>query len=142
MADHIVDLSIPFDESIPRWKVKFEAAYNTNCYKITTIHMSVHTATHIDSPLHYVPGEVSIVEFPLEWTFTEAIIVDLSHVSENYSIGVKDLEPYFSCDYPKAVIIRTDWTEKYWGTMKFWEVSPYISEDAAIWLAKKNLYKI
>lgn len=136
---HLVDMSIAFDEKIPRWKLQFESVYNTTSYKSTTLHLSVHTATHLDSPLHYIDGSISIEEFPLEWMIRDAMIIDISYAGENYAIEVKDIEPYFNGEYPGVVILRTDWYEKKWGTINYWQTSPYVTEDAARWLAEKKI---
>lgn len=39
-------------------------------------------------------------------------------------------------------ILRTDWTDKHWGTPKFFGDSPYLTPEAARWLVQKKVKAI
>ncbi len=136
---HYVDLSIPLEESIPRWKIKFESEYNTHSYMASTISLSVHTATHLDSPLHYVAGAPGVDQFPLEMAVCQALILDLTGTGKGQAIDVNDIAARFPANYPEAVILRTDWPRKWWRTPAFWAEAPYVTRAAAAWLAGKQI---
>jgi len=135
----LVDLSMPLSEGLPRWKVSFESEYGTFCYKTSRIGLSVHTATHLDAPLHYVARGASVDQFPLDLAVCEAAIVDLTHVGRNQAIDTADLRTRFPEDCPEAAILRTDWDRKWWNTPFFWDESPYLTRGAASWLAERRV---
>lgn len=138
-----VDLTIPLGGEIPRWEVKIESLYNTNiAYKESRISMSVHTGTHLDAPLHYFENGVGVDKFPLELSVSEALILNLSHVGKNYPISSEDIKECFRVDYPEVIILRTDWPTRCWKKLSFWEEAPYLSEEGAAWLAKRDVKMI
>jgi arylformamidase len=36
-------------------------------------------------------------------------------------------------------VLRTDWTDRAWGTAPFWTESPYLTRDAAEWLVAQRV---
>jgi kynurenine formamidase len=135
----IIDLSIQISEDLPRWKVEVDKEFPRSCHQLTTVTMSVHTTTHMDSPLHYVQGGKAIDEIPLEMTMGEASVVDLSYKGENEAITPDDLEKNGGhIQEGDFVLLRTDWPDRMWGDMDFWRKAPYLTKEGATWLAEKK----
>jgi kynurenine formamidase len=135
----IIDLSLLISEGLPRWKVEINRVHPKHCHQITIVKMSVHIATHMDSPLHFVKGGKSIDEIPLEMTMGEASVVDLSYKKENEGITPEDLERNGGhIREGDFVLLRTDWPDKMWGDMEFWRKAPYLTEEGAKWLTEKK----
>jgi len=134
-ADQWVDLSIPLSEDMPRWHVGFERVPNTISHQLSVIHLPVHCATHLDAPLHYVQDGASIEQFPLEWTISDALVLDLTHIQANQRIEEEHIVPLMPKRPPLAVLLRTDWPERTWRTPAFWADAPWLSDDAAAFLA-------
>ncbi len=135
----IIDLSIRISEDLPRWKVEVDKEFPRSCHQLTTVTMSVHTTTHMDSPLHYVQGGKARDEIPLEMTMGEASVVDLSYKGENEAITPDDLEKNGGhIQEGDFVLLRTDWPDRMWGDMDFWRKAPYLTEEGATWLAEKK----
>lgn len=133
----IIDLSIQISDDLPRWKVEVSKEFPGFCHQFTTITMSVHTTTHMDAPLHYVEGGRAIDEIPLEMTMGEASVVDLSYKGDNEAITPDDLEKNGGhIQQGDFILLRTDWPERMWGDMDFWKKAPYLTEEAAAWLAE------
>ena len=78
----IFDISIGIDESLPlwpgdpelrlQWAAKIEQGDLVN---LTELSMSIHTGTHIDAPLHFLPQEKSIDGLNLNLFVGEAQVV-------------------------------------------------------------------
>lgn len=102
--------------------------------------MSAHTASHVDSPLHVVPGYKTIGEISLEKVIGEAVVLDLTHKGNpNEEITRQDLEKFEGeIKEGDIVILRTDWGKKAFGTPDYYINSPYISPDAAQWLVEQK----
>ena len=39
-------------------------------------------------------------------------------------------------------VLRTDWTDRHWGTPAFWQESPYLTRAAAEWLVARRVSAI
>jgi len=135
----LVDLSFPISEEIPRWKVQFTSVYRTTSYKSSQISLPLHALTHLDSPLHYIPDGISIEQFPLELAISEAAVIDLTYAAANERIDVGDIASRFPSRHAPTVLLRTDWPKRSWRTPDFWAASPYITEEAALWLAEQKI---
>ena len=59
--------------------------------------LATHSVTHVDAPWHYnsvIRGEraATIDELPLEWFFSDGVVLDLTGKADGEKIEVKDLE--------------------------------------------------
>jgi kynurenine formamidase len=135
----IIDLSLPVSEALPRWNVAVKRQFPRHCHQLTLIEMPVHAATHMDAPLHFVPGGKSIDQIPLEMTMGEAAVLDLTGKGANEGITPADLEVQGGhIREGDFILLRTDWPEKMWGGLDFWSRAPYLTEEGALWLAEKR----
>ena len=60
------------------------------------INLATHSGTHVDAPYHYSPtcdGKPSrtIDELPLEWFFSDGVVLDFTDKPEGYLIEPEDL---------------------------------------------------
>jgi len=138
-AGSFVDLSIPLAESIARWEVTFESVPSTFCHQASRITLPVHVGTHLDAPLHYIAGGASVDQFPLELAVCRAVVADLTHIDKNQAIDQADLEALGLEDIGEAILLRTDWDLRWWGTPAFWEDAPYLTGRAATWLTTRGV---
>jgi len=63
----------------------------------TITHMSTHSVTHIDAPWHYnsrIRGEraQTIDELPLEWFFSDGVVLDMSYKADGDGVTTDDVE--------------------------------------------------
>jgi arylformamidase len=90
----IYDVSLPIYEGMPVYKNKpekqpsFDTSQNGHVTE-TRIAMDVHTGTHVDAPLHMVPGGDTIETLPLEKLVRKAKVIDLTNAED--SINSEDL---------------------------------------------------
>jgi arylformamidase len=90
----IYDVSLPIYEGMPVYKNKpekqpsFDTSQNGHVTE-TRIAMDVHTGTHVDAPLHMVPGGDTIETLPLEKLVRKAKVIDLTTAED--SINAEDL---------------------------------------------------
>lgn len=90
----IYDVSLPIYEGMPVYKNKPEKQPEFNTVQNghvteTRIAMDVHTGTHVDAPLHMVPGGDTIETLPIERLVRKAKVIDLTR-SEEF-ISAEDL---------------------------------------------------
>ena len=103
------------------------------------ITMYSHTGTHIDAPAHMFQDGRSLDEFPIEHFVGNASVLDFSS-QEIKQIEVNDLQKFepLLTDMVEFVILRTGWSQ-YWGTPRYYDGFPYLTDEAATWLTQFNL---
>ena len=140
----IVDLShrIVF----PHWRWKPEQIVTSShadgeLFTSSRIHMPLHGFTHVDAPMHFLPGAEAISDLPLERWCGEAAVVDLSHRGADHGISAADLDEHGQhIQAGDIVLLRTDWDQKQdIGTREFWTRGPYTTREAAEWLVARNV---
>jgi arylformamidase len=97
---NIYDISVTVKQGMTVYKNKPEKQpsirvvqdFSTATAHESRLDMDVHCGTHLDAPLHMVPGGATIESIGLEQTVGPARVLDLMHV-EN-AITVEDLEPF------------------------------------------------
>jgi len=139
----IVDLTHPIKPHF-RWKGGLEhrsthAAGQMFQASVLTVHC--HAFTHVDAPLHFLPGGRHMGEMPVDQWIGEAAVVDLTHVKENGELTAADLAP--KAQHVRAgdiVLLRTDWPRRVSvETEKFWRDSPYMAMSACDWLLQRKV---
>lgn len=134
-----VDLSLPI---VPHWRYPIEikpvkSIKDGDAANATFFTMQTHWYTHIDAPLHQVADGKSLNDFPLEYLFGKAIIIDVSYVEANQAITVDMLrEALGDTPVEKILIIKTCWQQKTeWQSYDYWDNAPYMTDEASEFLA-------
>ncbi len=99
--------------------------HNKAEFYIGKIEMVCNVGTYIDSPFHRYPEGADLNEIPLERVSGLPGIVLDGVVSQTRSVTFHCSESEL-CG--RAVLIRTGWDQR-WGTEKYWEPGPYLSEE-------------
>lgn len=100
----------------------------------------LHTGSHVDAPLHVVAGGSAIEDVALDRLSGTAVVIDVHDAAEREPIDAHRLEDA-ATEIPAGsiVAVRTDWTDRSWGTFPdYYTRSPYLTEDAAVWLADRG----
>ena len=97
----------------------------------------LHTGSHVDAPLHVVAGGRPIESLTLDELSGTAVVIDVHDADEREAIDAHRLRTA-APEVPSGsiVAVRTDWTDRWWGTFPdYYTRSPFLTEDAGIWLA-------
>jgi kynurenine formamidase len=107
--------------------------------QVRAVNMRLHHGTHVDAPMHFVPGGKGISDFPLETFCGPAVLADLTSVGENEAISAALLEKQLrGADVEgQRVLLRTDWNLHY-GEPDYDARAPYIGPDAVDWLVERK----
>lgn len=143
MAD-LIDLAVPIRHGDGRLNstVKFDITYTYDevNWQGSSVCMFCHYGTHVDAPNHFIKDGASIDQVPLQSLMGPAAVINLSDHGENCPIHGDTLE-----DRGKHVrrgdiaILRTDWSDKHWGTDTFWTSGPYLETTGADWLVERGV---
>ena len=140
-----LDISVPVKSGMAHWPGDIDVsvarvssiAEGEQC-NLSRLHMSAHTGTHMDAPLHFVDGAISIDQMPLDATVGVARVIEID-VPE--SIGRAELEP-FAIEAGERLIIKTPNMVRCWETDEFIPDFVYISEDGAKYLAERKVRSV
>ena len=94
-----------------------------------------HTGTHVDAPLHFIPGGSTITDMPLDATVGPARVIEIKHHS---LVTVEELEPY-DIKEGERILLKTRNSPITYESPEFVEDYVYISKEAAEYLADKKI---
>jgi kynurenine formamidase len=140
---HIVDLSFPIRPHF-RWKAEGErvrAHVRGDLFQSTVMTISCHAYTHVDAPIHFLPGDRDMAGMPLDRWIGPAAVVDLTHLGDNGEVSAAELERHAGHVEPgDIVLLRTDWPRKVdVSSEKFWKDAPWTGQSGCDWLVARRV---
>jgi len=126
----------PGYEEIKLERITHHAKQGVMTHKITTI---FHTSTHVNAPIHLIPGAAAVGELALERFFGTGVVVAIPKRKWQL-IEPSDLEratPQIKAG--DIVLINTGWHRKYADSKEYFGHAPGLSKRAAAWLVKKRV---
>ncbi len=137
-----IDISVPVKSGMAHWPGDIEVSVDrvSNMaegaqYNLSRLQMSAHTGTHMDAPLHFVNGAISIDQMPLDATIGPARVIQIDAAE---SIGRAELEP-FDIQPGERLIVKTSNTSRCWETDEFVEDFVYVNEEGANFLVDRKI---
>lgn len=168
-AGELVDLSHTYDETTVFWptaedfrleKVADGVTPQGYYYAANNFFSSEHGGTHLDAPVHFAQGAMSVDQIPLDRFFGPAVVVDVTSASAgdaDYQVTVADFEraerEHGAIGPESIVLIRTGFSKRwpdaasYLGTAARGEAAvrdlhfPGLHPDAAKWLVANRPIK-
>jgi len=142
-AMRVVDLSFPIGPHF-RWTVASERRSTHEAganFQSTVLTVSCHAYTHVDAPVHFLPGDRDIAAMPVDQWMGPAAVVDLTHLGENAEVTAADLERRAGhVQRGDIVLLRTDWPLRCpVESERFWKDAPYTGRSACEWLVAQGV---
>ncbi len=103
----------------------------------STLDISCHVGTHVDTPLHFLAGRPALDAMPPDFFAGRALVLAVS-TSEPPGPLAADLVTGGNFAEVDFLILRTGW-ERWWGTDRYYAAWPYLGVDLASRLAKLGL---
>lgn len=81
MLDRWMDLSLPIRDGMPVYpgdppvSIRVASRHETHGYELRILSMGTHTGTHLDAPVHFVPGGPPLSDLPPEAFLGRAFVV-------------------------------------------------------------------
>lgn len=115
---------------------------------LETVHCPVHIGTHIDFSYHYGTksegrASKSINELPLEWCFSDAVVLDFTSKGAGQVITREDAQAAlkkinYSIKPNDIVLLRTG-ADRFFGTMDYLNNYPGVSPEAIEFILDKKV---
>jgi arylformamidase len=129
-----IDVSLPLRNGMVQWPgdpafriERFSDQERGAAATVSRMSLSVHTGTHMDAPLHYIPQARAIDEMPIEATVGPARVIPIHHPR---SIERRELTPH-AISSGERILFRTANSGRCWNSDAFREDYVFISPDAA-----------
>jgi acyl-coenzyme A synthetase/AMP-(fatty) acid ligase/kynurenine formamidase len=118
----------------PSPEVTVLARHETQGRMTRRLVLGTHTGTHLDAPLHFIPGGESVEAIALGRLIGPANVANLSDHGALEEVSRAALERALdgAPRHPR-LLLRFDWSTHF-GDASFYSHSPYLSEDACRWL--------
>jgi kynurenine formamidase len=165
----VIDLSIPTEES-PSEPIGVKITHNTHeegaeflchffgCSKsdlpgelgpaADTVTLTSHAGTHIDAPWHYAPTSEgkrarTIDELPLEWFFSDGVVLDMRHKPNGSAVTITDIQENLEkIGYkikPLDIVMIQTGADKYWGKAEYFDMGCGLVKDSTLWLLDQGV---
>ncbi|MCC9197750.1 cyclase family protein [Arthrobacter sp. zg-Y820] len=115
-----VDLSHPVVSGMqvfpgdPAVHIRNAASVEADGFQVAELHLGSHTGTHLDAPLHTVPGGAAVDELPLENLLGSARIVSVPGAAELGRIRWQDVAAGLEGLLPGTIVLfSTGWSEHF-----------------------------
>ncbi len=134
----IHDISIPISPTMPTYPgdpaVSLDPVLQISrgdAANVSRLCMGDHTGTHLDPPIHFIPGGKTEDQLDLNVLYGPVRVFDLTHVE--HAISRQDLEPLTLPDSPIRILFKTR-NSLLWREPTFQTNYVGIGWDAAQWL--------
>lgn len=141
----LVDLSVPVSPetfgppstNVPLQLEKFHRG--PTFWQVSSVCQSLHTGTHIDTPLHCFADGGTTSDLPLEDICGPVALFDIPK-DPSQPVTADDLagaDPGLA--EGQLAVLCTGWTDRMWGSFPdYYVTSPYLDPGAAHWLVERG----
>jgi kynurenine formamidase len=107
-----------------------------------------HAGTHIDAPWHYGPTSEgkkarTIDEMPLEWFFSDGVVLDMRHKPDGALVDVQDLQQALDrmcyTIKPLDIVMLMTGADKYWGKPEYFQKGCGLGRNSTLWLVDRGV---
>ena len=126
----------PGYEEIKLERLTYHAKHGVMTHKITTI---FHTATHVNAPIHLIPGAAAIGDLPLQTFFGTGVVLSVPR-GRWEKIEATDLgNAGPKVEVGDIVLINTGWHHRYGDSQDYFGHAPGLTKAAADWLVDREV---
>lgn len=139
------DISMTIDPDLPVWEgdppviIRSAASIERgDIANVSRLEIGSHTGTHVDAPVHFVPGRKGVDRLSLEALIGPAYVVDLMNVI--YEITADDFERANIPNHVTRLLCKTS-NSSFWSKSSSCFDSDFvgISLDGAQWLVDRGI---
>lgn len=115
---------------------------------VENLTLTTHSGTHVDAPYHYGPLSEgrparTIDEMPLEWFFSDGVVLDFTHKKAGEEIGIDDVEKALeTINYtlkPFDIVLFMTGASKHYGEPNYPQVHPGATRESTLWLIDRGI---
>src|SRR3989339_182105 len=118
-------------------------------WAVERITLTTHSGTHLDAPWHYHPTQdggrpaLTIDQIPLEWCFSDGVVLDFSRKADGEKITAADVEAElnriaYELKPLDIVLVRTG-ADAAWGTPQYLVKGPGMTRESTLYLLERGI---
>ena len=118
-------------------------------WALEMVHLTTHSGTHLDAPYHYHPSmdqggpSLTIDEIPLDWCFSDGVLLDFSHKADGERITKADVEGElerinYTLKPLDIVLVRTG-ADAFWGRPEYLVKGAGMTRDSTLYLCDQGV---
>jgi arylformamidase len=145
MSNPWLDVSIPLDNGMHGWPgdPPFFRAMHAGTAKgdvcnVSTLHLSSHAGTHMDSPFHFLPGTPTLDDIPWDAVIGPARVVP---IKDKTAIGAAELKK-LRLKAGERILFKTRNSTESWKQPTFDKDFVYIAKDGAQYLVDRGIQTV
>jgi kynurenine formamidase len=118
-------------------------------WAVETLSLTTHSGTHLDAPYHYHPsmnlGEpaLTIDEVPLEWCFSDGVLLDFRHKADGERITADDVRQELErIEYeikPLDIVLIHTGADEAWGTEEYLLRGAGMDRESTLFLTEQGV---
>lgn len=118
-------------------------------WSVEMLTLTSHSGTHLDAPYHYHPTmdkgkkALTIDEIPLEWCFSDGVVLNFNHKKDGDRITAKDVEEELDrIAYtlkPLDIVLVHTGADKYWGKPEYLVKGPGMTRESTLYLLDRGV---
>ncbi|HAW50268.1 TPA: cyclase [bacterium] len=133
---------------IGKYRIKTDEWPDGMALAFEDVRMDTHAGTHLDAPWHFGPTSEgkrakTIDEIPLEWCFSDGVILDMREKEPGSLISPLDIENALQkIGYqikPYDIVLIMTGADKYSKEKRYLTDYPALSQEAVFWLIDKGI---
>jgi kynurenine formamidase len=110
--------------------------------------LGTHSVTHVDAPWHYnsqIQGRraATIDELPLEWFFSDGVVLDMTHKADGERVEAADVEAALASvghtPRPLDIVLVRTGRDAFYGRPDYVLRGPAVSPEATRWLYERGV---
>jgi len=134
---------MPGSSALPAPEVETMRCVESDGVNVQRYAAPTHVGTHVDAPLHFVPGGETIDELPLERFCGTGTVADLER-DEPDEIGLREFERAVEraggVEEGDLLFVRTGWGERFRsGDERDYRRYPWLAAEIADWLLERGV---
>lgn len=127
---HPLTTGMPVYPGDPAVSVRPCCTHPRDGYQVMELHLGSHSGTHLDAPLHFIPGGRSLDQYPVDRFSGQGVVVNVRGMPPGGAIGPEALRPVAPLlPGVEYVLFCTGW-DRYFGTPEY-EQHPYLTAELA-----------
>ena len=136
-----IDITVCIEDGMVYWpgdisvRITKAATMEQDKVNVTSLQLSAHTSTHLDAPLHFIKDGNDVTKISLEALIGVARVIEISNEREITIEAIKEI-PINKGD---RLLFKTRHSSVDWSKQPFQEDYVYLSEEAANYLAEKEI---
>lgn len=135
----LIDLSLTISPNLPGVSISQAKRLSEDGWNATNIRLYSHCGTHVDAPIHFGIGDVTLDKMPLEHFMANCWIVDCGVEGAKELLTLESLGDFGDKIRPgDGLVFRTGWSNRV-NTSAYRDDLPRIGETLARWIVQKKV---